>query len=155
MNDQITQAWAREELDLLLNDAIAMALKLIERHGSHVPFGMAMTQSGERVNVVAGDRETQAVNALAQAVLHELNAKCARREFRAVVFAVNVTYRSAVDGTVVDAIQMDLDHASGRPVTCILPYRHDNEVTPGELLAIEPVRRFFQSIILGSDIERT
>lgn len=150
MSDEITSVWAKEEQNRLLNEAINMAFKLIERHGAHMPFGMAIRQNGERVNIAADDSETQQVDALAGAVLQELEAKCAQREFRAVVLAINITYRSAVDGSGVDAVQLDLDHLNGKPVTCMLPYRIENGVIPGELFAIEPKRRFFRPIILGS-----
>jgi hypothetical protein len=135
----------REELNGLLNVAIDIGLKLIAKHGNHIPFAIVVRTSGERQNIVADNTEVHDGSILAQTVLQEVRGMIAKRELRAVAFARNIDYQSAVDRSHVDAIEVDLDHLQDRPVTCMLPYtlEGNGQPVPGELFAIDPRERFF------------
>ena len=135
----------REELNGLLNVAIDIGLKLIAKHGNHIPFALVVRISGERQNIAADNTQVHDGSILTQAVLAEVRKMIAGRELRAVAFARNIDYQSAVDRSRVDAIEVDLDHLDDRPVTCMLPYtlETDGQPVPGELFAIEPREHFF------------
>ena len=136
----------REQQNELLNAAIDMALKLIGKHGAHVPFAMVIGSDGKRFNIAVDDRETQDGRVLEESLLNELRSLCGRNELKTVAFARNVEYRSADDGSHVDAIEITLDHLDDSAVTCMLPYRLRNtgQPMPGELFAIDPSFTFFR-----------
>lgn len=134
----------KDELNSLLNDAIQMALRLVEKHDSHIPFCMAITTAGERINVAADDTGLPGADALLAGVRQHIKDALRERHCRAVALARNVEYRSARDGAQTDAVQVTLDHEDGSPATCYLPYRiAQGGVVPGELFAVEPEERFF------------
>lgn len=134
----------KDELNSLLNDAIGMALRLVEKHGSHIPFCMAVTTAGERVNIAADDSAMPGADALLAGVRQHIADALRERRYRAVALARNVKYRSARDGARTDAVQVTLDHEQGSPVTCYLPYQlAHGRVVPGELFAVNPEERFF------------
>ena len=135
----------REELNGLLNTAIELGLKLIAKHGNHIPFAIAIRVNGERLNIAADDTKVHDGSALAQTVLQDVRGLIAKQELRAVAFARNIDCQTAVDRSKVDAIEVDLDHLEDRPVTCMLPYKIGNggEPVPDEVFAIEPREQFF------------
>jgi len=134
----------KDELNALLNDAIGMALRLVEKHGSHIPFCTALTTAGERINVAADDSALPGADALLAGIRQHIADALRERRYRAVALARNVEYRSARDGSRTDAVQVTLDHEQGSPVTCYLPYRlAQGRVVPGELFAVSAEERFF------------
>ncbi len=149
-NRIVSEERAKEQLEELLNDTIAMAQKLIEKHGSHVPFAMVIDAKGERVNIAVDDAERPGVDILDSTLLSTLRERCRRRELVAVAFVRNVEYRSAVDGTQVDAIEVNLDHVECEAVTCYLPYSiaEKTRFVPGELFATQAREIFFRPIVL-------
>src|SRR5436190_7603129 len=82
----------REELNSLLNAAIEMATKLIEAHGNHIPFCMAITSNGERVDVVVDDSAGPSTDAMVDSLRKQVAEAVRENKFRALVFAKNVTY---------------------------------------------------------------
>jgi hypothetical protein len=134
----------KDELNLLLSDAIGMALRLVEKHGSHIPFCMAVTTSGERTSIAADDSKLPGADALLAGVRQHIRDALRERRYRAVALARNVEYQSARDGSRTDAVQVTLDHEQGSPVTCYLPYQKvRGAVIPGELFAVKPEESFF------------
>ena len=142
--------WAKEQLNGLLDEAIEMAQKLIEKHGSHIPFGMGIRRNGERVNIAVDDTNTQDIDVVESTLLKRLHELCDNRDLMAMALARNVQYRSAQDGSEVDAIEVTLDHTDSDPVTCYLPYSVDKfrKFVPGEMFAIEPREIFFRPVAL-------
>lgn len=134
----------KEELNSLLNDAIGMAIRLVEKHGSHFPFCMAITTSGERTSIAADDSNLPGADALLAGIRQHLSDASREKRYRAIALARNVEYRSAPDGLRTDAVQVTLDHQQGSPVTCYLPYQMaQGKVVPGELFAVQAEERFF------------
>jgi len=43
----------REELDALLDAALRLALRLVEKHGCHIPFAFTVTTAGNRTDIAA------------------------------------------------------------------------------------------------------
>jgi hypothetical protein len=134
----------KDELNSLLNDVIGMAVRLVEKHGSHIPFCMAVTATGERVNIAADDSALPGADQLLAGIREHITEALRERRYRAVALARNVEYRWAKDGSRTDAVQITLDHEQGSPVTCYLPYQlAHGRVVPGELFAVDPQERFF------------
>jgi hypothetical protein len=134
----------KDELNSLLNDCIGMAIQLVQKHGCHIPFCMAVTTAGERVNIAADDSAMPGAAALLADVRQHITDALRERRYRAVALARNIEYRSARDGSRTDAVQVTLDHEQGSPVTCYLPYHLTHgRVVPGELFATNPEEKFF------------
>lgn len=139
---------ARDQSNYLLNKAVDLALKLIAAQGSYHPFAIGLRDNGEDMHVVIDSNDPwDSMDAAIAALLSRLRSMCENDELRAVAFASNVDYRSAADGSPVDAIQIDLDHIRDSAVTCILPYSLvvPGQPAPGEIFAIEPRETFFSS----------
>ena len=121
-----------------------MALRLVEKHGSHIPFCIAVTTAGERISTAAGDTGLPGADVLLAAVRQHIKDALRERRYRAIALARNVEYQSARDGLRTDAVQVTLDHEHGSPVTCYLPYQKARgAVIPGELFAVKPEETFF------------
>jgi hypothetical protein len=135
----------REECDTLLNEATKMALRLVEAHGHHFPFCLAVTATGERTNFAADDREVRDPDVLFETVRQSVLTAIRNRQLRAVALVKNVRYHHADESTPRDAVQITLDHLrEDRGCTCYLPYRLiDGRVVPEELFATDPVEAFF------------
>jgi hypothetical protein len=135
----------REESDALLNSALAMAMRLLTVHGSHIPFAMVLDQDGAQSNIAADDSETQDRDVLALAVQDQVKEMCAAGKLQAIAFARNISFRKSQDGPSTAAVEVNLDHVRDNAVTCILPYElgPTAEPQPGELFAIDPRVTFF------------
>jgi hypothetical protein len=128
----------------LLNDAIGMAIRLVEKHGSHIPFCMAVTTAGERTSIAADDSKMPGADALLAGIRQHITDALRDKRYRAIALARNVEYRSARDGSRTDAVQVILDHEQGSPVTCYLPYQlAQGRVVSGQLFAVQAEERFF------------
>lgn len=145
----------REELDSLFDDAVKMALRLIEKHGCHFPFGMAISIDGERVNVAADDREMQDIEILFENIRRRIMDGIRQGQFRAIALAKNVAFRRAQNEPPTQSIQVTLDHREANACTCYLPYQiAQGRIITGELFATEPLERFFldkAKFIVGLD----
>src|SRR5689334_8094288 len=95
----------REELNTLLNAAIEMATKLIEAHGNHIPFCIAITPNGERVSVAVDDSTGLSTDAMVDSLRKQVAESVRENKYRALVFAKNVTCRLGSDGQEADAVQ--------------------------------------------------
>jgi hypothetical protein len=95
----------KDELDSLLNEAIGIALRLVEKHGSHIPFCMAISTARERVNVAAADTGSPGADAPLSGVRQHIVDAVREKRYRAVALAQNVEYQSAQGGSRADAVQ--------------------------------------------------
>jgi hypothetical protein len=135
----------KDEMNELLNGAISMAIRLLEKHSSHVPFCMAISSTGDRLNIAIDDGGIPGASALIDRLRGHIADSMQAMKYRSVALAQNVDYQSADSGLRVDAIQITLDHENGSPVTCYLPYKIEvGKVIPGKLFAVDPVERFFR-----------
>ena len=135
----------RDESNSLLNDAIKMAMLLTEKHGANMPFCMAVTEDGKRVNIAADDTLVSDYEELYKLVHNQVKEAADSGTYRAVAVTRHVTFRASPlvsPGT--EAIQITLDHIDDSACTCYLPYSNEQGViTPGELFATEPVEIYF------------
>ena len=125
----------REEEDLLLSESIDLAKNLIQKHGSHMPFAMAISSTGERIDIAADDSLMLGTDELFDAVTKHLMDKVAMKQYRAVAVARNVEYLSAKDGKKRDSIEVTLDHQDDDAITCYVNY----EIQGGEIVIVEDI----------------
>lgn len=134
----------RQELDTLLDDALRMALQLVAKHGSHIPFAMIVTPTGQRANIAADNSIVRDPEVLFATVRDELIKTIQRQGARAFALASNVHYKRRDTGEDTDATQVQLEHIDGTSVTCYLPYQVlVGQSVPGELFAIDSTERLF------------
>ena len=134
-------AFMQAEGDRLLNDAIEMAIKLIEKNESCIPFGVVILAGGEREFVVPDDRVTSDRQILADTVMKALTDGFSCLKFRSVAFVRNVVV--ANDSPQKTAIQITIEQIVGRHITCYLPYTLENgKFIPDNLYATNPVEKF-------------
>jgi hypothetical protein len=132
----------RVEANQVLNAAIEMALKLLATHEDFIPFGIAVSISGEHQNVVADDTLTSDRKVLSDTVRNALREGCDKFKYRTIALAQCVVVKGTPDS---NAIQVTVDQGIGQNVTCYLPFsRKNGELVPGELYATEPIERFYR-----------
>ena len=138
---------AKDEMSMLLNDAIEMASHLIQKHGTHIPFAMAIDAQNERIDIAVDDTSMPSVDQLINDLLKAVRQGCDDKKYRVIAYANNVNYKSASDSADVDAIQITIDHIDDAAITCYLPYTFgsDQAFQPGELFATEPQLTFFDT----------
>lgn len=154
--DSLRPPTPREECDALLDEAMKMALRLVEAHGRHFPFCLAITSAGERTSFAADDREVQDGDVLFDAIRQRVLTAIRDRQLRAAALVKNVHYHLAKDAAPREAVQVTLDHLrEARGCTCYLPYRMiDGRVVPDEVFATDPVEVLFTdkaTFVAGSD----
>ena len=137
----------RDECNSLLNKAISMAMHLVGRHGSHIPFAMVLDHAGSQTDIAADDTELRDRDVLAANVQDQVVRMCREGKLRAIAFARNISFRRSPEGPSISAVEVNLDHLQDEAVTCILPYEvvSAGEPRPGELFAIDPRVSFFDS----------
>lgn len=134
----------QQELDSLLDDALHMALQLVAKHGSHMPFAMIVTPAGKLANIAADDRTVHDREVLFTTVRTELTKTIQQQGVRSFALAHNVRYTRRDTGESSDAVRVQLEHISGMSVTCYLPYHiSDGQPVPGEIVATDPTARLF------------
>lgn len=147
MNDDLSKTLSPEFLaffhaegDATLNHAVEMAIKMIEKYESVIPFAVVIKGDGERVVIAPDDRVTTDRQILADTVRSTLRDGFGKLEFRTVAFVRNVV----VDGSErISAIQITIEQVFGKHVTCYLPYEIiDGKLSPKELYATAPVEKF-------------
>ncbi len=135
---------ARDELNSLLDKSIRMALQLVERHGSHMPFAIGVTADGEINNIAADDSELPGADVLYERTTEYVKEAVSVGHLRAVALARNIELTSNVDGTTTDAVEVTLDHINDDAVTCCLPYQlSDGKIIVGEMAAKDADISFF------------
>ena len=135
----------REEEDLLLSESIEMAKRLIQQHGSHIPFAMVISSNGERIDIAADDSSLPGADALFELVTKHVAEKAESKQYRAVAVVRNVEYRSAKDGQARDAIEVTLDHQSDTAITCYINYelKSGMVVITEDIVGVSPKATFF------------
>jgi hypothetical protein len=142
--DPMPHGPARQELDALLNDALQMALQLVAKHGSHMPFAMIVTPAGKRANIAADDRTVHDREVLFATVRTELTKTILQQGVRSFALAQNVRYTRRDTGESSDAVRVQLEHSNGQSVTCYLPYRITaGQPVPGEVVATDSTEKLF------------
>lgn len=140
----LTARSSRQELDSLLDETLHMALQLLAKHGSHIPFAMLITPTGTRASIVADDSSVHDGEVLFATVRAELIKAIQQQGVRSFALARMVHHdrRDTVQSS--DAVQVQLEHIDGTSVTCYLPYQiSDGKQALGEVFAMNSTEKFF------------
>jgi hypothetical protein len=116
---------AKEESELLLNDVLPLAERMLREHGEFYPYAGYMKPDGELVAVGAALEGTHhpASRDLIDTLRNSLRdlARSKKCKAVAIVFDVAVTLPNSDRRS--DAIQVSLDHVSGYSVDIFFPYQ--------------------------------
>lgn len=134
----------QQELDSLLNDALHMALQLVAKHGSFIPFAMIVTPAGKRANIAADNSIVHDAEVLFVIVRADLIKTIQQQGARSFALARMVRYDRRDTGQNSSAVQVQLEHIDGTSVTCYLPYEtSDGQPIPGEVFATDSTEKLF------------
>jgi hypothetical protein len=135
-----------DEVEALVNTLVPFARRMIERHGSFVPFGATVDGAGE-VRMLAADAEAAGPGASAADAVRlmetGLRAAASAGEIRACGICTDV--RIEGDDGELEAISVALEHADRDPLRIFVSY----ETTPsgehgfGKPIAAPGERRVF------------
>ncbi len=134
---------ARDELNTLFDRSIQVALHLVEKHGSHMPFAVGLTTDGEIQNIAADDSDLPGAEALHEWLVDYVEKAISIGHFRAIAIARNIELTSK-EGVTSDAVEVTLDHLNDDAVVCYLPYRLDaGGISVGQVSAAEAETTLF------------
>ncbi len=128
---------AREEAQLLVDDLLPFARRMLGEHGEFWPFGGTLGPDGSITHVGA---QTELMRDASPGELAELlegafRSDAAQGKIRAAAIVLDVTVRSRGDAA---AILVRIDHADGFAASVYFPYAiADGEVTTGPPFATE------------------
>src|SRR5512146_1039366 len=143
MSSREGRATAKDEAELLVNDLLPFARRMLREHGEFWPFGGVLGRDGSITQVGA---QTELMADAAPGELVELlegafRSDAAQGRIRAAAVVLNVTVRSRGDA---DAILVRVDHEDGYAVSVYFPYAvSGGEVTTSEPFATEGERFAF------------
>lgn len=128
---------AKSEAEVLMNDGITFAQRMLREHGEFHPFARALDAGGNIRSVAAFDGREFPPGSEALEYL-ESALRIAVREEGHVAVAVlsNVTVKDQRSGEALDAVRVGLEHHSGYVVDVYFPYQLvAGEVAFGDLFA--------------------
>jgi hypothetical protein len=137
----------KEEVEQLMNALIPFAQQMLAKHGEFYPYGGAITTAGKIVMVGATETDDHPDS---QKVIDGLNegfrskAKAGEYSSTGLVFDVKVKPPKSDQKT--DAIQINLDHATGLSLQVFLPYQigGKGDVSYGEMFAQQGDAKVFK-----------
>lgn len=113
----------RTDLALVSRHLLDFAHQTLTRYGAFLPFAAAVQITGDLQLVAAAAEDPDAAGLLDD--LHaQLAPRAAAGELRATGICYEVTLAEPVEGGH-DAIAMDLEHAAGAAMRCLVPYRRN------------------------------
>jgi len=126
----------REEIEQLLRYLLPVAEEQLNREGEFRPYAATLDTDGEVNSVGAAEGDEPDVGELLVALHAELRAQAAGGAIRASGIAADVTLTDPDSGEMMDAVQLELDHAETEAVDVYVPYTNSDEgITFGELVA--------------------
>jgi hypothetical protein len=132
---------SQDEMDGLLNVALAAAQKSLSEHGEFYPFAVHLTAEGDQVLMMAADQglgENPQSSDVLIAIRDGLEEQ--RATLRAAAIVADVKRGSS------DAVRVQIEHRDGAAIAVFLPYqrkRMSRGVTYGELSAMADERRIW------------
>ena len=128
---------AKSDCETLMNAVLPFAQKMLKDHGEFLPYGGAMSPTGEIFSVAGYDgRERPPSMDLIKLLRDGFRQSARSGEYKAtaIVYDVRVTLPSS--GANSDAIAVALDHRDDYSVVVMFPYRITNgQVVLGNVIA--------------------
>ncbi len=124
---------AKDEAQLLVDDLLPFAKRMLGEHGEFWPFGGTLAQDGSITQVGAQTELMQDASPgeLAELLEGAFRSDAAQGKIRAAAIVLDVTLRSRGDAA---AILVRIDHADGFAASVYFPY----EIADGEVTTAAP-----------------
>ena len=113
-----------KEYLLLIDTVLPFAKLMLDRYGEFLPFGAAITATGEIIHVGADTGEdTGESRPVLDLLIEGLRAKARSESYMAAAACVNVAAVDPRSGKKADAAQVIFEHCSGEALDVFVPYR--------------------------------
>lgn len=113
----------RADLASLSRELLAFAHQTLTRYGAFLPFAAVVGLTGD-LQLVAATTEDPDTEGLLNDLYDQLASQAGAGALRAAGVCYEVTLAEALDGGH-DAVAMDLEHAAGPAMRCLVPYRSE------------------------------
>lgn len=116
------------------------AQQMLAKHGEFHPFGVAMMVNGEIASVAGYDgTEYPSPEHTVSLMVDAFRPDLEKGKIRAAGVCINASIRTSESQKRLDAIQVSLDHAEGKPMDLYLPYKRGllGRSSFGEIVANE------------------
>ena len=127
----------KAQVELLMNEGVPFAERMLSEHGEFYPFGVVMTAEATIVHVGAKDgREHPPSQAVLDLLLNHMKASAADGRYRAIAAFFDVRVQRPGARVKTDAIQVGLEHQEGYCADVFFPYSIEKgSVRFGEIFA--------------------
>lgn len=127
----------QDDLNELLNGAVDVATDRLAKRSEFAPFALAMQPDGEVFHLEPEDDDLDPDEGQVVLALRGGLREAAREgRWKATAVVADVTVEDDEGEAMTSAIHIAMEHASGDPVTCTVPYAiEDDEVVLDELFA--------------------
>ncbi len=115
----------RADLTLVSRELLAFAHQTLTRYGAFLPFAAVVRLTGD-LQLVAAQTEDPDTTGLLEDLYGQLLQQARTGSLRAAGVCYEVTLAEPVDGGY-EAIALDLEHAAGAAMRCLVPYRGESE----------------------------
>jgi hypothetical protein len=128
----------KEQLEVLMNEGIPFAEKMLREHGEFFPFGLVQKADGSVQQIDASDgREHPPSKDVVELLDRAFRRGAESGDYAATAIFVVVRVAPPGSATKIDAVQVGLEHRSGYCVDVFFPYQRsaDGTFEWGELFA--------------------
>ena len=138
----------KQEVELLMNDILPLAKRMLAEHGEFHPYGGVIRSDGSivHVGVTTGNEDSDRRSSeLLQILRQDFKRRAANNEIRAAGFVFDVRIRLPGGREKVNAIQVNLEHRSSYSAQVFFPYWMDQpgSINFGETFAQEGEHHVF------------
>ena len=115
----------RDDLGLVSRELLAFAHQTLTRYGAFLPFAAAVGLTGD-LHLVAAQSEDPDASSLLEDLYGQLQQQAQAGAVRAAGVCYEVTLAEPMEGSH-DAVAMNLEHAAGPAMRCLVPYRRESD----------------------------
>ncbi len=128
----------QDDLNELLNGAVDVATDMLSEHSEFAPFALAMQPDGEIFHLEPEEDDLEDDGQIVAALREGLREAALEGRWRAVAVVADVTVEDEEGQPMSAAIHIAMEHATGDPVTCTVPYAIEEEQVVLDELFAEP-----------------
>jgi len=135
--DDESSARAKRQVEMLMNEGLPFAERMLQTEGEFLPFGAVRVHDGpiRVVGLASGTEQPDAADVL-ERLLKDLRQGAQRREYDAIAVFANVEIPRPADGEIIHAVFVGLEHLDGYCADVFFPYSQgENGVELGQSFA--------------------
>ncbi|HEX5066204.1 MAG TPA: hypothetical protein VFY49_08830 [Myxococcota bacterium] len=118
----------KQQLELLMNEGIPFAEKMLREHGEFFPFGIVQKADGSVQQIGASDgREHPPSKDVVELLDRAFRRGAESGDYAATALFIDVRTTPPGSAAKIDAVQVGLEHVSGYCVDVFFPYHRSND----------------------------